>query len=130
MILQTKTAYISSQKACATDERRRTLCLQNYKKYVTIGFLFSSFNVKRLDGYNEKLHGSTDSVQLFGRFCPSIGCYRHGGLYVFHSQRMGGMVLQLALVCPQKQVRNAGKRAFREAMCAMKRLPFAAISWE
>lgn len=39
--------------------------------------------VKRLDGYNEKLYGSTDSVQLFGTFCPSIGCYRHGACTSF-----------------------------------------------
>ena len=50
MILQTKTAYITSQKACATDERRRTFCVQNYEKYVTIGYLFSSFNVNRMAG--------------------------------------------------------------------------------
>jgi len=51
------------------------------------------------------------------------------GLVRLSQPAHGRYGFQLALVCLQKQMRNAGKRAFRKAMCNMKRLPFVVISW-
>ncbi len=77
MILQTKTAYITSQKACATNERRRTFCVQNYEKYVTIGYLFSSFNVKRLDECNKIAAQNQSFCAAYRALLAIIGCCRH-----------------------------------------------------